>query len=127
MEKAAPTPGPGSYLGAGAPRRRPPVRRDPAPSVQWERVPTAPSIPNKAQCFGYEEGPRGELVLQQRVDRGYSGLRDDHVGPADYKPGLTQTRIGARVVDFARTRSGVEDSPPGPADARGVGPSPLDF
>lgn len=32
-------------------------------AVTWMRIPTAPTIPGRAQGFGYEEGRNGELVM----------------------------------------------------------------
>ena len=40
------------------------------PPVRWVRVPTAPSIPNVNQSYGYEEGDAGELILQRPVKLG---------------------------------------------------------
>ena len=65
---------------------------------------TAPSIPTRKQCFGYEEGPEGELVLQRQVNHGYGGMSGaDRVGPADYRPKVSFTKPAGRVVDFAKT------------------------
>lgn len=43
-----------------------------------------PSIPCKSQGWGYEENDGGELVPQKPINPGYSGKRDDSVGPGDY-------------------------------------------
>lgn len=42
--------------------------------------------------FRYEEGSHGELVMQQPVWKGYTGLGQDTVSPLDYAPKLDFTR-----------------------------------
>lgn len=55
--------------------------------VQMENPQSVPSIPRRHQCFGFEEDERsGRLVLQGPTYAGYSGLRNDAVGPMDYDP-----------------------------------------
>ena len=109
---SAATPGPGAYLqqasGFGRVSHRAPgveaLGAPEEPAVRWERVPTAPSIPTRKQCFGYEEGPDGELVLQRMVNHGYGGMtHEDSAGPADYRPNVSVTKPMGRVVDFAKT------------------------
>ena len=46
-----------------------------------------PSIPMRHQAYGFEEDPTsGKLVLQKPVYPGYTGLKNDKVGPMDYAP-----------------------------------------
>uniref|UniRef100_A0A7S1KP58 Uncharacterized protein n=1 Tax=Percolomonas cosmopolitus TaxID=63605 RepID=A0A7S1KP58_9EUKA len=52
--------------------------------IVWVKVSTAPSIPDREQSHGYEEGPSGELIRQRAPVRGYKGTKDDMVGPTDY-------------------------------------------
>jgi len=46
-----------------------------------------PSIPAKNQMTGYETDPvSGKLVLQDPVEPGFAGTRDNSAGPGDYEP-----------------------------------------
>lgn len=45
-----------------------------------------PSIPAKGQAHGYEVRPDGALAPQPPAIPGYSGHKDDAVGPGDYNP-----------------------------------------
>ncbi len=42
--------------------------------VNFARVASAPSIPYRNQCYGYEEGPTGSLVMQPPPDVIHSGM-----------------------------------------------------
>ncbi|KAJ1444938.1 hypothetical protein M885DRAFT_551455 [Pelagophyceae sp. CCMP2097] len=108
------TPGPGTYEFSPAPRRRQSqslvhdsihglqqLSADDG-SVRWERVPTAPSIPARKQCYGYDEGSSGELVPQRQALLGYDGFGHSAVGPADYRPQMRHVKPATRTVDFAR-------------------------
>lgn len=103
------TPGPGAYLAHPEPKSSTTQRRlaggggrvpEPQTACRWERVPTAPSIPGRCQRFGYDEGPTGELVLQEPVSRGYDGVSRS-AGPGDYEPRLDSS---VRAPNFARSR-----------------------
>lgn len=51
----------------------------------------------------YEEGTHGELVMQQPVWKGYSGLGQDTVSPLDYAPKLDFTRPNnTKGLNFAK-------------------------
>lgn len=43
-----------------------------------------PSIPCQRSAFGYEEGPNGTLVQQASLEKTFSGLPHDAVGPGQY-------------------------------------------
>lgn len=53
--------------------------------VLLAKPPHVPSIPMRHQAYGFEE-ENGKLVLQQPSYPGYSGLKNDTVGPMDYDP-----------------------------------------
>ncbi|GMH62633.1 hypothetical protein TL16_g03520 [Triparma laevis f. inornata] len=100
-------PGPGAY-------QIPSTIKPSAPSLQrsffdesplWSRTATAPSIPGRGQCYGYEEGDNGELVMQRPVHQGYKGVSGDTVGPMDYKPKLSQTHKTTNVINFGKGTS----------------------
>uniref|UniRef100_A0A7S1U572 Sperm-tail PG-rich repeat-containing protein 2 n=1 Tax=Phaeomonas parva TaxID=124430 RepID=A0A7S1U572_9STRA len=71
-------------------------------NINWSRMPTVPSIPTKAQSYGYEEGEAGELMMQQPVDRRHTGRTGDTVGPGDYTPHMDAVKSKHAAVDFAR-------------------------
>lgn len=52
---------------------------------------SAPSIPTKFQSFGYEETEDGNLRLQEPLRPGFTGLKNDHVGPGDYDPKIVDS------------------------------------
>ncbi|EQC28843.1 hypothetical protein, variant [Saprolegnia diclina VS20] len=135
----ASTPGPGSYKGAevsftAGKRTKPlsPSRRRRSSStgaypdhvaksgkVKWVRVPTAPSIPNIGQSFGYEEGPKGQMIAQKPAHLGHSGRAEDLTGPGEYDPLDAIHRLDRpKGTNFAKSRT-VRDKPikkdaPGP-------------
>ena len=45
-----------------------------------------PSIPSHKNIYGYDEDDRGQLIKQQAISVGFSGLKNDKVGPGDYDP-----------------------------------------
>ncbi len=53
---------------------------------------SAPSIPTKFQSFGYEEAEDGNLRLQEPLRPGFSGLKNDQVGPGDYDPQIIDSK-----------------------------------
>lgn len=60
--------GPGSYSLPDQWQRKPPLKEIIPQShshIKWVKVASAPSVPTKAQSFGYEEGSNGELVMQR--------------------------------------------------------------
>jgi len=91
-------------------------------NVNWVRVPTAPSIPTRAQSYGYEEGDTGELVQQVPKDKGFSGKADDLPGPGHYQPKFIEKHSHAvtfgkgapRDTIVPRTRASLDD-PPSPS------------
>eukprot|EP00762_Andalucia_godoyi_P003945 ANDGO_05612.mRNA.1 hypothetical protein GUITHDRAFT_160757 len=63
--------GPGSYVlpDSWAPKQSMKDRiPDSHATLQWIKVPSAPSVPARHQCFGYEEGPSGELIMQKPTE-----------------------------------------------------------
>eukprot|EP01035_Chromulina_nebulosa_P025897 gene25897-33850_t len=49
---------------------------------------SVPSIPTRHQSYGYESTPDGRVVLQDPINPGFSGGKNDSVGPCDYDPKL---------------------------------------
>lgn len=121
-------PGPGSYqtedmamMVAKKAAQRAQVRADAARAaagpmaageeapVTWMRMPTAPSIPNGAQSYGYEEGSDGALVQQPPPSKGYSGVSGDTAGPGAYNPddhalaGRTNRKVDFSKAAYSRT------------------------
>lgn len=90
--KTNPAPGPGtyhikSYINPGKEMRRSksqPAKMDYLNLIGNKNVLRAPSIPTREQCFGYEEDETGHLQLQQPLQAGYKGTKNDSVGPGDY-------------------------------------------
>ncbi|KAJ8613947.1 hypothetical protein CTAYLR_008786 [Chrysophaeum taylorii] len=104
-EKGTETPGPGSYLqqhSLESSEKKTRSKQQQQQQWSWERVPTAPSIPTRKERFGYDEGPSGELILQEEANRGYDGVVESAAGPADYEPRIEYTKKGTRAVDFGK-------------------------
>jgi hypothetical protein len=113
-------PGPGAYA--------PEVVREPVPPVQskklhsasginWVKVATAPSIPSHVQSYGYQEGPRGELVQLPLPVQGYTGAGEDKPGPGHYNPSDKLFRPSKRVISIGKVSGRKEQTPsavPGP-------------
>eukprot|EP01083_Nonionella_stella_P012617 35747_1 len=70
-----------------------------SPTVQFVRLPTAPSIPVPAQSFGYDENSTGDLVARNPAERLYTGKAGDTVGPAYYSPDIAAVRC-TRATSF---------------------------
>jgi len=69
-------------------------------------MPTAPSVPQRHQSYGYEEGEAGELIMQFPADRGHTGRPGDTVGPAKYTPSVDAASAkGAKAVSWSKSRS----------------------
>jgi hypothetical protein len=84
-------PGPGTYnLKSSIEVKKPFKARKHEPLLIKAEVPTpvqGPSIPSKLQSYGYDIDPRsGQLTLQDSVYQGYTGNKQDRVGPGDYDP-----------------------------------------
>lgn len=96
LSRRALLPGPGTY--SADPSRSPWGAKDKqsasqqrasgSPSgkaINWIKVSTAPSIPAPQQSYGYEEGPKGELIQQKPPSVGFSGRSDlECAGPGYY-------------------------------------------
>lgn len=61
-----------------------------------------PSIPTRFQSYGYEAGNDGKLALQDPVVPGYSGTKNDGVGPGDYDPKI-EVKYSSKNVTFGHT------------------------
>lgn len=117
------TPGPGMYRqeeqwiknGSGA-RAQPQSGPAGDSSVVWFRNPSAPSVPTKAQSYGYEQGGDGRLVRQEQPSGGYSGYANDAAGPGDYNNHITA--LTNRTTSWSKSNSArawvKESKTPGP-------------
>ena len=91
-----------------------PIRRSRSQSAGiFERIgefraqPSAPSIPTKFQSFGYEESDGGLLRPQEPLKPGFSGIKEDRVGPGDYDPKVVDSRHPrAPVPCFSKVSTG---------------------
>lgn len=63
---------------------------------------TTPSIPTKFQGYGYEVSANGKLELQDPVNPGYSGTKNDTVGPLDYDPNVGVKYRNIPKTNFAK-------------------------
>ena len=84
-EKPGASPGPGSYDAPAdwSKPRKQPVKQD-WNTMNWLRLPSAPSIPAQNQAFGYDETNNGELVMQKNPEKVHAGTAKDSVGPGQY-------------------------------------------
>jgi hypothetical protein len=74
--------------------------------ITFQRMPTAPSVPQRHQSYGYEEGEAGELIMQFPADRGHTGRPGDTVGPAKYTPSIDAASAkGPKAVSWSKSRS----------------------
>lgn len=79
--------GPGCYVPKSTIVHPVPVFPRPSRSgIVPMRPPSPPSIPARVQSHGYEVLPTGEVKPQPPAIPGYSGLKNDTVGPGDYNP-----------------------------------------
>jgi len=78
-------PGPGAYETpvTWSKARKAPSKQE-WNSMNWLRLPSAPSIPAPSQAFGYDETANGELVMQKNPEKVYEGTMKDCVGPGHY-------------------------------------------
>ena len=78
-------PGPGTYEAASnwVKSKKQPSKQE-WNSMNWLRLPSAPSIPAPNQAFGYDETAAGELVMQKNPEKIYEGTAKDCVGPGHY-------------------------------------------
>ncbi|QDZ17541.1 hypothetical protein HOP50_01g00500 [Chloropicon primus] len=102
------TPGPGTYsesnkwLKNSHQRGSLGLAESGGPQVIFQKQTTAPSVPARNQCYGYEVGEGGDLVRQAPPGGQYTGHRTDAVGPADYNPQFT-LQHRHRLTDFSRS------------------------
>ncbi|KAL0226437.1 hypothetical protein P9112_013761 [Eukaryota sp. TZLM1-RC] len=90
QQSKASNPAPGSYNISPQwikPRTAPLPPAD-SSSLQWERVSTAPSIPNTQYGYHVQEG--NLVQIQAPLHHGYSGINNDTVGPGDYSPRILE-------------------------------------
>jgi hypothetical protein len=95
--KGVDTPGPGEYyipstIQPAAPSLAPPPGSN---TGAKGRIATAPSIPCAAQCYGYEEGAGGDLVMQRPAKAGFRGEKGDTVGPMYVRASASERKEGA--------------------------------
>lgn len=96
-------------------------KRYPSPvasKVPLEKPSTVPSIPMRHQSYGFEPDPAsGKLVLQKPSIPGYTGLKQDTVGPMDYMPKPIDkpkaTNFGRAATREAYERRKVDGPGPG--------------
>ena len=53
-----------------------------------------PSIPSHLNVFGYEENQSGALVKQRSNQVGFTGVKNDTVGPGDYDINKSKNVVG---------------------------------
>jgi len=76
-----------------------------------------PSIPARHQSYGYEENPTGKLIPQAPINPGFTGTKNDTVGPGDYDPKLVRSKSafdigrGSARPDPAAAKRGAGDIP----------------
>jgi len=96
--KAEQKPGPGSYnLPVNWPKKAKTKKRKDWNTVNWMRIPSAPSIPARNQVFGYRETNTGELVMEKNPEVVYDGTGSNTVGPGHYNaqyPGSYYSKKG---------------------------------
>ena len=93
---AAAAPGPEEFPPGGAP----PEQQQSTTRLVYRKRATAPSVPARNQSYGYEETSTGDLILQSAPKVGFTGIKDDTVGPGRYRPALRPTH---RFTDFSRS------------------------
>ena len=102
------TPGPGTYVDSNKWLKNSHQRglsdERAMPQVVFQKQTTAPSVPARNQCYGYEVGHEGELVRQAAPGGQYAGNKWDAVGPADYNPQFTLQHRN-RLTDFSRSNT----------------------
>lgn len=63
---------------------------------------SVPSIPTKHQSYGYESTPNGKVQLQDPVNPGFSGVKNDSVGPCDYDPKINVKYKSVPKANFSK-------------------------
>lgn len=71
--------------------------------VNYARSPSAPSIPNRHQSYGYEEDPSGKLVMQKSPERIHTGAKLDTVGPGEYE--LAGSPLKGKAPTWANSKA----------------------
>ena len=93
LDSYADLPGPGSYAVPSSFSNDSSRRVDPQQSSNrsnvnaqnmFNRIQSAPSIPARAQSFGYDETPTGKLVRCPPQTSGHTGVKGDVAGPGHY-------------------------------------------
>lgn len=115
-KKSESSPGPGSYLSQD-PWKKPNVLEKNF-SLNWSRVPSAPSIPANHQSHGYDQTERGVLVMQKGPETIYSGTKTDSVGPGHYETLQKANSNGPKWYKSASSREIFARTTTGP----GLGP-----
>ena len=98
------SPGPGTYVESNMWLNKS-YRQDQQPTsrnIMFKHIPSAPSVPARNQCYGYDVGHDGELLKQPAPGGQYTGHKHDAVGPGDYDPQFTLMQ-NMRNTDFSRS------------------------
>jgi len=66
---------------------------------------SVPSIPTRFQSYGYESTANGKILLQDPVNPGFSGVRDDKVGPCDYDPKVNLKYKSTPKANFSKVNT----------------------
>lgn len=77
------SPGPGSYSISDKWKAKKNIAKSQI-ALNFNRTPSAPSIPANHQTFGYDDSQTGELIMQKNPEKVHSGNPKDSVGPGHY-------------------------------------------
>lgn len=73
--------------------------------MKGPKIVNPPSIPSHQTVFGYEENEKGQLIKQQSNQLGFTGERNDRVGPGDYDVVATTFKQSVGVVPWKRPQT----------------------
>lgn len=71
-----------------------------------------PSIPSHQTVFGYEENLKGQLIKQQSNLIGFTGERNDRVGPGDYDLSKAPNVVNRNVTGVVQWKKPQGPKPP---------------
>ena len=61
------------------------------------KIMNPPSIPSHTNTFGYDENEYGQLVKQSTSSVGFTGIKQDMVGPGDYNVDSSKPLVSRNV------------------------------